>query len=168
MTVSVFDYEGELSACALGDRSAFDALYMHEAPRMLALAQAMVGSEAAQDLIHETFVLVWRNAAGYSPAIGTARAWMYSILRYRALVRLRAIPAPRSARPLPAMAEGGGRTQLSQAVAHLAPELRENLQLAYLQGLDYDSLARHRGVSAAQVRAGIRQALTQLEQAIRA
>ena len=89
MTVSDFDFEGELAACASGDQSAFQALYDQEAPAMMALAcQLMGGPDAARELLKETFILIWRNAAGYSPALGTARAWMYSILRYRAQARL--------------------------------------------------------------------------------
>ena len=94
MTVSVFDFEAELGACAAGDRAAFLALYHHESPAMRALALAMLDDpDAADAVLHETFVLIWRNAAGYSPAIGTARAWIYSILRYRASAHARQMRA---------------------------------------------------------------------------
>src|SRR5699024_603606 len=86
MTVKVFDYDTELIACASGDTSAFLNIYNHEAPAMLALLKAMTSdSNSANQLLHDVFVSIWRNAAGYSPSIGTARSWMYSILRYKAL-----------------------------------------------------------------------------------
>jgi len=167
MTVSVFDYEGELSACAAGDRSAFDALYAQEAPAMLALGRALVGDQA-EDLVHETFVLIWRNAAGYSPAIGTARAWIYSILRYRALARLRrgGGPRPDPGRAPPQSAETRAPTRLTRALAQLPPDAREALRLAYPQGLDYAQLAARLGRPEATVRHEMRQALGRLDQAI--
>lgn len=86
MTIKVFDYDTELIACASGDTAAFLNIYNHEAPSMLALLQAMTGDkEVSEQLLHDVFVSIWRNAAGYSPSIGTARSWMYSILRYKAL-----------------------------------------------------------------------------------
>lgn len=167
MTVSVFDYEGELSACAAGDRAAFDALYTQEAPAMLALARALV-AEQAEDLVHETFVLIWRNAAGYSPAIGTARAWIYSILRYRALARLRrgVEPRPDPTRPLPQPRPVRASTRLTEALEQLPASTRDALSLAYLHGLDYTQLARHMAQPQPAVRNEVRRALAQLDQAI--
>ncbi|MER1968128.1 sigma-70 family RNA polymerase sigma factor [Castellaniella sp. GW247-6E4] len=165
MTVSVFDYEGELSACAAGDRTAFEALYAHEAPAMLALGRAMLG-ERAEDLVHETFVLIWRNAAGYSPAIGTARAWIYSILRYRALAHLRQGPRPDPARPLPEPAKPRAHTRLTEALDRLPEGPRAALRLAYLHGLDYPQLAARLGGTEDAVRTETRRALAQLDQAI--
>lgn len=85
MTPKDFDYDTELIACASGDSSAFLNIYNHESPAMYALLLAMTGdTDCANDLLHDVFVTIWRNAAGYSPTIGTARSWMYSILRYKA------------------------------------------------------------------------------------
>src|SRR5690606_27396106 len=109
MTVSVFDFEAELNACAAGDQSAFLALYQQESPAMRTLALAMLDDAGAADaVLHETFVLIWRNAAGYSPAIGTARAWIYRSLRYRAAAHARQMRAegrhPAEDTPLPQLA----------------------------------------------------------------
>lgn len=85
MTLKVFDFDAELLACASGDTSAFLNIYNHEAPTMHALLVHMTNdTECADDLLHDVFVSIWRNAAGYSPSIGTARSWIYSILRYKA------------------------------------------------------------------------------------
>lgn len=85
MTLKVFDYEAELIACAAGDTSAFLNIYKHESSAMYALLLAMTDDKnSANELLHDVFVAIWRNAAGYSPAIGTARSWLYSILRYKA------------------------------------------------------------------------------------
>src|SRR3546814_754104 len=90
MAVPPFDYDAALLACAAGDQNAFQNLYRHEAPRMLALGLKMLSQRAtAEDLVRDAFILIWKNASSYDPAMGDARAWMYSIARYRALSRLR-------------------------------------------------------------------------------
>src|SRR5690606_3236275 len=97
MAVPTFDHDAALLACAAGDHNAFQNLYRHEAPRMMALGLKMLGQRAsAEELVRDAFTLIWKNAASYDPAMGGARAWMYSIARYRALGRLRQAGRPRA------------------------------------------------------------------------
>src|SRR5690606_11606965 len=154
MTVSVFDYEAELSACAAGDRSAFLALYRHESPAMRALALAMLDdSDAADAVLHETFVLIWRNAAGYSPAIGTARAWIYSILRYRAAAHARQMraegrhPAPPPAARRRTRRHGGRRPGIParSAARRIAAGLSARRRSGAHRGPPGPDRTRHRG-----------------------
>ncbi|WP_298015916.1 sigma factor [uncultured Castellaniella sp.] len=175
MTVSVFDYEAELTACAAGDSAAFHALYRHEAPVMRALALAMLGApDEADAVLHEAFVLIWRNAAGYSPSIGTARAWMYSILRYRALDHLRrqraAGDTAAEQQPLPELSlPGAGRPGTIQGVlaALPAPQLDALLQ-AYLHGGDPARIADRLDRSEPDIQASIESVLTHIDEAVRA
>lgn len=171
MTVSLFDYETELSACAAGDRTAFFALYEHEAPAMRALAHAMLDAEQADQVVHETFVLIWRNAAGYSPAIGTARAWMYSILRHRARAHQRHAAAQPAAEPvtaLPALSLAQGMSDRPGALATLPEAQRNALLLAYLHGGDFTQIAAQLGRSEPDVHVSIEAALRHLDEAVRA
>ena len=86
----MFDYESSLEACARGDQRAFQALYHQEAGQMLGLATSLLGQRAsAEDCLHDAFVQVWRNAGRFQRSLGGGRAWIYSILRYRALNQLR-------------------------------------------------------------------------------
>jgi RNA polymerase sigma-70 factor (ECF subfamily) len=90
MALAPVDYDAALRACARGDENAFQRLYENEAPRMLALGLSMLGQRAsAEELLRDTFTLIWKNADSFDEGSGTGRAWMYSILRYRALKRLR-------------------------------------------------------------------------------
>lgn len=171
MTVSVFDYEAELMACAAGDQAAFHALYHHEAPAMLALAKAMLGStEQANAVLHETFVLIWRNASGYSASIGTARAWIYSILRYRALDHLRRQrqSGDNSAEnlPLPPLKLQDGLVQAA-LVDLPAPQLEALLQ-AYLHGGDPARIAASLDRSEPDIQASIEAVLTRIDEAVHA
>lgn len=156
MTVSTFDFEAGLAACASGDQSAFQALYEHEAPTMMALACSLLDEDSeAQELLRETFILIWRNAAGYSPALGTARAWIYSILRYRAQMRIhrlpiKTIPTPHEvARYLDPHALSTG---IMRTLEHLADAPREAILLAYCKGLDYSQIAQCVQVPSASLR----------------
>lgn len=175
MTVSVFDFEAELGACAAGDRAAFLALYRQESPAMRALALAMLDDpDAADTVLHETFVLIWRNAAGYSPAIGTARAWIYSILRYRASAHARQMRAegrhPAENTPLPRLdlppdAPAG---TVAGALASLpGPQLDALLQ-AYLHGGDPAHIAARLDRSEPDIEASLDAALTHIDAAVRA
>ncbi|MGB6242671.1 MAG: sigma factor [Castellaniella sp.] len=175
MTVSVFDYEAELTACAAGDSTAFHALYQHEAPTMRALALAMLGVPASADaVLHEAFVLIWRNAAGYSPRIGTARAWMYSILRYRALAHLRRLRATGDVtaeqQPLPdlSLPSGAAPDTIQGVLAALpAPQLDVLLQ-AYLHGGNPARIADLLDRSEPDIRASIESVLTHINEAVHA
>src|SRR5690606_26012946 len=148
MTVSVFDFEAELNACAAGDQSAFLALYQQESPAMRTLALAMLDDAGAADaVLHETLVLIWRNAAGYSPAIGTARAWIYSILRYRAAAYARQMgtgghrPAEQTPLPQLNLPTDAPADTLAGALAALPDPQRDALLQAYLHGGDAARIA---------------------------
>lgn len=90
MAQPLFDYESHLEACARQDERAFQALYQQEAAQMLGLAITLLGRrDQAEDCVHDAFVQVWRNAQRFQRTLGSGRAWIYSILRYRALNQLR-------------------------------------------------------------------------------
>jgi len=90
MSDPIFDYESTLEACARDDERAFHALYRQEAPQMLGLAISLLGQrDPAEDCLHDAFVQIWRNAGRFQRSLGSGRAWIYSILRYRALNQLR-------------------------------------------------------------------------------
>ena len=85
-----FDYESILEACARGDEHAFQMLYRQEAGQLLGLATSMLGRrDLAEDCLHDAFVRVWQHAARYQRELGSGRAWVHSILRYRVLNALR-------------------------------------------------------------------------------
>ncbi|POA43779.1 RNA polymerase subunit sigma [Pseudomonas sp. MPR-ANC1] len=87
---SVFDYEARLAACARGEQSALRDLYLQEGPRLLGVARRLVRDTAlAEDIVHEAFIKIWNGAAGFDPARGSARGWMFSVTRHLALNLLR-------------------------------------------------------------------------------
>lgn len=85
-----FDYESAVLACARGERFALQALYERESTWLLGVALRIVRSrELAEDVLHDAFVQVWRHAGSFQPALGSARGWLYTIVRHRALRAVR-------------------------------------------------------------------------------
>ncbi len=85
-----FDYENAVLACARGERFALQALYEREATWLLGVALRIVRRrELAEDVLHDVFVQVWRSAGTYRPELGSARGWLYTIVRHRALREVR-------------------------------------------------------------------------------
>lgn len=91
-----FDHASAIEACARGDEAAFRSLYDLESGRMLALAMRLLNSrDQAEDAVHDAFIKLWSNAGQYRRELGNGRAWLFTILRYRALDQL---CAPRGGR----------------------------------------------------------------------
>ena len=87
-----FDYESAIEACARGDRFALRALYEREARWLLGVAQRIVRDrDTAQDVLQEAFLLVWQRASTYQRPLGSARGWIYTVVRHRALDEARRI-----------------------------------------------------------------------------
>lgn len=169
MAVPFFNYEAALIACAHGDQHAFQDLYQHEAPRMLALSLKMLNERAsAEDLVRDAFDLIWKNAESFDPSVSTARAWMHSILRYRALMRLRQAARPRNGQAawadappsIPASTDTS-RTSLLHALAGLDATQRQAILLAFYNGYHYEQIAERLDTDAVtlkmQVQAGLNQ-----------
>jgi RNA polymerase sigma-70 factor, ECF subfamily len=84
--VPSFDYEAAVLACARGERFALRALYEREARWLLGVAQRIVRDrQQAEDVLHDAFVQVWQHAGTYQVTLGSARGWIYTIVRHAAL-----------------------------------------------------------------------------------
>ncbi len=87
---SDFDYEAALAACARGEHFALRMLYEREGRWLLGVAKRIVRDhELAQDVLHDAFLQVWKHATTFQPSLGSARGWIYTIVRHQALSVLR-------------------------------------------------------------------------------
>ncbi|PLC52601.1 RNA polymerase subunit sigma [Pollutimonas nitritireducens] len=169
MVVSPFDYEAALFACAQGDQDALQDLYQHESPRMLALCLKMLAQRTiAEDLMRDTFVSIWKHANSYDPGLGAGRAWMYSILRYRALHRLRLSRPAQSldmgwTEKLPDT--GGDHSPSStilDAIAALDEAQRRPLLMAFYNGYTYEQIAARLDAPAAHIKQCVQTGLNRI------
>ena len=65
-------------------------IYDIEAGRMVGVARRMLRrQDLAEEAVQDTFMRMWRAAGSFDPAKGSARTWLYAILRNCAISVLR-------------------------------------------------------------------------------
>jgi len=123
--VDEFDYEAALAACARGERQALRQLYDRESARLLGVALRIVRERRlAEDVLHDAFVNIWTRAASFDAVRGSARGWMYTVVRHAALDAVR-----NGAREVAADEDTFAALELEDAGADMAEafELRQDL-----------------------------------------
>jgi RNA polymerase sigma-70 factor (ECF subfamily) len=163
---------------AAGDPVAFAAVYDRHAPAAFALARTMLAPAAAEEVVQECFLGLWRTAA-YRAERGSLRAFLLTIVRNRAIDVLRA-DGRRAAAPdederadVVSIEEAVERREsarvLRSALAVLPEPQRQAIALAYLGGLTQLEIAGRLGVPVGtvkgRIRLGLRRLRTELEAA---
>ena len=167
-------YDQWLRAMARGEEQALADFYDATLSRSYALALRIVRDrDAAEDVVAETYLQVWREAQRYDSTRGNALAWLLTICRSRALDYLRRLePVEFHAEPdsLPtahivqtaatedlvsALQEGH---RVREAVAQLPPVQRQLLALAFFRGLSHQEIAEHCALPLGTVKSHIRKA----------
>ena len=75
---------------ALGDRRAFEELYRRYAPAAFGLAYRVTGQESlAQEVVHDSFLALWRAPEAFDPARGAFRTFFLSLVHHRAVDTVR-------------------------------------------------------------------------------
>lgn len=167
---------------AAGDRRALEELYDELAPRVYGLARSILrDSRDAEEVVSDTFVQAWRNAASFDPARGTLGAWLIAIARSRALDRRRSGRRrerirDREERRIASFTTAEGAENPSEAavsraevagtvgpaLAALPPEQRRAIELAYLGGLTHREIAEALNVPLGTVKTRIRSGMQAL------
>jgi len=168
---------------AAGDQSAAERLYGAYASRIYGLGLVMLGNEAAaEDLVQDTFVKVWRNAERYDPARGSLDTWVLLMARNlaidalrRRVLEVRTLEATRprddadpSAGP-EALAETSDLVDRARrAMSALSDEQRAALELAYFGGKTSVEVAEMEGIPLGTAKTRIRSALLKLRESLEA
>lgn len=172
--------EALLEAVARGDRRALQALYERFGPKLWSIAlRVLKDPREAEDVLQETFVDVWRIATRYDPARAAVERWLTTMVRTRAIDRLRnravrehAVdglghePLARVATPEQELAAARDATRLRDALATLPDEQRRALELAYFEGLSQTEIAEATDTPLGTVKTRMRLALIKLSTAI--
>jgi RNA polymerase sigma-70 factor (ECF subfamily) len=92
-----------------GSERALAALYDRHAPAVFRAALSLNRDRTvAEEVVQETFLVLWNRAEVFDPALGSLPAWLLTIARNRAVDRLRAAARRVPATPLSALAGDEG------------------------------------------------------------
>ena len=163
-----------LVQCAQADGAAFRRLYDQQSSLLYAVALRITRDAAmASDAVHDAMLQVWRNAARFDPSRGNGRAWLVSLVRYRALDSIgrtkrevlgAEIPEPVDPEPLPlerlqTTREGQA---LHRCLEEVEPARRTLVVLAFVEGLTHSEVAARVRQPLGTVKSSIRRALLAL------
>jgi RNA polymerase sigma-70 factor, ECF subfamily len=163
-----------MAAVAGGDRGEpLRILYRRYAGRVYGLGMQLLGDRGlAEELVQETFVRVWRNAARYDQDRGSVPTFLFTIAR-RLAVDLWRRPSSRLAE---AEAEGPpdddrvdallARLEVREAMQSLTPAHREVLELSYHRQLKQAEIAERLGIPIGTVKTRTYHALRSLKAAL--
>ncbi len=171
-------------ACLLrlqaGDESSLADLVDAYSPLLHSLASRILRDAAeSEEVLQEAWLQVWRRAATYDARRGAVAAWLVTLVRSRALDRLRSRTARRRVEeeahaglaPEPAAAtrpaeERDLREKMQRALAVLEAKERQVLEIAYFEGLSQSQIAERVGAPLGTVKSWTRQGLAKLRERI--
>jgi RNA polymerase sigma-70 factor (ECF subfamily) len=164
-----------------GDRDAVGEVYDRYAGVAMAVAMRLLRDRGtAEDVVHDAFVAVWQKIDRFDAANGSLRGWLLTIVRNRAIDRLRgtrpaedvdeldsrsllrSTPNPTWDAALASLDRGA----LAAALARLPAEQREAIELAYFGGLTYREVAVRIGIAPGTAAGRLRLGLAKLRDAL--
>ena len=163
-----------LAQCAQYDGVAFRRLYDQQSSLLYGVALRITrDASLASDAVHDAMLQVWRNSARFDPARGNGRAWLVSLVRYRALDAIgrtkrevlgAALPEPVDPEPLALdrLQTTRDGEALHRCLQEVEPERRSLVVLAFVDGLTHSEVADRVRQPLGTVKSSIRRALLAL------
>jgi RNA polymerase sigma-70 factor (ECF subfamily) len=154
------------------DSGEFATVYRLHFRAVLATACRVLGDlPAAEDVVQEVFLDLWRRPDAYDPHRGALRSWLCAVARYKAIDQVRR--GQRQPAAMAILAEVGlaedpaepvMRKELAESVRHAIDTLpathRAAIVLAYYQGFTYRQVALilsiPEGTAKSRLRVGLR------------
>jgi RNA polymerase sigma-70 factor (ECF subfamily) len=180
--VRVEDCATLIKRVASGDQSALTALY--DGTNRLAyglVLRVLQDTAAAEEVLLDVYMQVWRQAALYDERRGTPLAWLLTIARSRAIDRLRSGKSDKqrhepiecadrlahTADVADAAVVAETQTLVRAALNSLAPEQKEVIELAYYLGLTHTEIAARLGQPLGTVKTRTRLGMIKLRETLR-
>jgi RNA polymerase sigma-70 factor, ECF subfamily len=169
---------------AEGDSAAFERVYDAFSGILYSLALRILDRpEDTEELLQEVFVKIWRDAADYDPRRGAPLAWAITITRHKAIDRIRSTArrlrlyeaaeaearnnSAQISQPVSDAEQSENAKAVRESLDHLAPEVRESIELAFFGGLSHSQIASRLSVPLTTVKSRIRRAMMQLRQSLK-
>jgi RNA polymerase sigma-70 factor, ECF subfamily len=167
--------EAALAAVARGDEAAFAVVYDRAGPAVLGMARRILRDPAqSEEVMQEVLLEVWRTAARFDPASGSAAAWIATLAHRRAVDRVRSeqraaqreVRAATAAIAYDEVADAVeaslDRERVRRCLGGLTELQRESVTLAYYGGYSYREVAQLLGVAVGTVKTRMRDGLIRL------
>lgn len=178
-----------LLAAGRGDHACFAKIYGRTNAHLYGVALRMLGHEhAAQDVLQDAYVSIWKNASQYRAEIGgqplSPMTWLIAIVRNKALDALRKTKRlredefitegdalDRASTPMPdtatsaleSLSEALESLQIEACMNSLSAAQRQALALCYYQGLTHSEAAAQMGSPLGSIKAWVRRGLDKLK-----
>jgi RNA polymerase sigma-70 factor (ECF subfamily) len=168
------DLDALLRRVAHRDTGAFAAFYDRTSSRVYGLVlRVLLDSVYSEETTQDVYLEVWRSAADYDSARGSALSWVLTLAHRRAVDRVRAEQAAsqRDARYGAASVDPGGdmvadsaiagdeRRRVTECLDGLSEAQRQSIELAYYGGMTYAEVSQRLSVNLSTIKSRIRDGL---------
>lgn len=158
-----------------GDQSALAELYDRYSSIVYAVALRVLGDTgAAEDVLQEIFLQLWRNPGAFDAARGNLGSWLAVIARNRAIDALRRRRPETDIEDVivsvaPDLAAQADRSRAAQKVRDVLGTMpasqRSALEMAYFEGMSHSEIAVKTGEPLGTIKTRIRSGLISLRKA---
>lgn len=150
----------------------FNQLYERYSPALYGVVNRIVKSEeAAQDVMQDAFVKIWKNFDGYDKSKGTLFTWILNVARNTAIDYLRSKHVKHNIQNGDAVVSMSNKLSVSnnydyigikEQVSRLKEEQREVIDLLYFEGYTHEEASKALNLPLGTVKTRIRTAVNQL------
>ena len=157
------------------DRQAFVKLFDHFAPRVKALLiRKGTPPDLAEELAQETLLMVWRKAALFDPSRAGASTWIAAIARNLRIDAARRekrsrlpevfdiIQGEEPEQPDQVISGSERDSRVRAALTNLSPDQLRVVQLAFMEGLSHQDVAKRLSIPLGTVKSRLRLAMARL------